>query len=138
MPTRQPARQPARLALAVVLSLLAVGLAACSRGGTVGAQSGKGGDTPFVLRVESSAGDEKVKIAGAAGRSATIPGPEGLTITVRSVDGDRSEITTSLPMTAEGADDPASEFIVTPGEPVTLTSEGGTTYTVTYEEISVE
>lgn len=113
----------------VALALPALGaLAAC------GGSTEVPGETPFVLRIQTDAG-EKVKLPGVEGRSETLEA--GLTVTLTQIDGERMTITTSDPVTSDdGAE--VTELDLAKGEPVTFETEDGVGVTVTYEEISVE
>lgn len=133
----------------IVLGLVGLAMAtstACGAGGTEG-----GGESakPFHLRIDSASLDEPVKLFAKEGEETTIQDRyvDDLTISVTTVSGESAEITTSQPMAPAGKtggknlNDLQTRFTVAKHEPVTFstpTMDGGTKYTVTYEDISVE
>lgn len=134
-------RSPFRLLWTVLGLLIVAAVTACDSESTA--------PDPFYVRIESGAATEPVKLIGQEGESITITDKyiDELTITVVKIDGDQVTISTSAPMAPEGAsgginlNDPRAKFTLAKGEPVrfsTPTMDGGTTYTATYEAISVE
>lgn len=122
-----------RTPFALIVVMLLLALTACG-----GAEPGEGGTSgyPFRLRIEPGAGGDPVKLLAVEGQSVDLgAGDEPLTLTVETVEGDTATVTTSEPVTSDGAE--VSHVTVTKGEPVTFTA-GDEQWTVTYEEMSVE
>lgn len=103
--------------------------------------------SPFVLRIESTSSPDRVKLDGVVGRSATAPGGDAPQVSIEDISGEQVTISTSEEMAPEGdgggvdLDDLRSTFTVARDQPVrfsTPTTDSGTTYTVTYEVLSVE
>ncbi|WP_106850030.1 hypothetical protein [Blastococcus sp. Marseille-P5729] len=124
-----------------LLALTLLGLVACASD-SGGADPGSDERSPFLLRIQSDASTDKWKIPAIKGRGQSVTDGSGgdLAITVVDVGDGTADIRVDPPVTP--ADDPGSEprtdFTVANGDPAKFVSETGTTWTVSYEEISVE
>ncbi|MCW4601669.1 hypothetical protein ON003_08745 [Janibacter hoylei] len=109
-----------RTPFALVAVMLLLALTACG-----GAEPDEGGTSgyPFRLRIEPGAGGDPVKLLAVEGQSVDLgAGDEPLTLTVETVEGDTATVTTSEPVTSDGAE--VSHVTVTrespsPSPPVT-------------------
>lgn len=125
------------LLLAATLSLALLGLAGCG-GGT----DPEPISATFLLRIESPEAAVKVQLYADEGRSITVDDQDGaqLTFTVGEVGEESAEVAISEPVTPIDSDDdqPSTGFHVANGTPASFTTASGFTWTVTYEEITIE
>lgn len=121
----------------IALALLTLVVAGCG-GSPAEPPTTTTGSYPFRLRIVPEGG-EKTKLLALEDRSATVTGPSGdeVTFTVVSVAEESATVSTSEPVTVEDGSE-SSELTVAKGEPATFESASGTSWTVTYEEMSVE
>lgn len=127
----------APLRVIVAMVVLVAGLAGC--GGAEPAERTESSHSSFRLRIETTASDVKTKLLAVKGQSETVDDGSGeLTITVDKVEGESATISTSELMTpSDGSASPTDEFTVSKGTPVSFSSGDGT-WTVTFEELTVE
>lgn len=124
--------------VAVAMMVLVAGLAGCG-GAEPSKGSGASDSAPFRVRIETASADVKIKLLAIEGQSTTVDdGSDQLTFTVDKVEGESATISTSERMTpSKGSASPVDEFTVSNGTPVSFSS-GDETWTVTYEELTVE